>query len=112
MKYLLTAVCLLGSTFAFAECNAPEEPTMPDGASADLAMMVEGQKAVKAYVAVVEGEYLPCLEAATTAAAEADPSAEAVAARAAVYNAAVDKVTAMGEAFNAEIREYKARTAE
>ena len=114
MKYLLTAICLLGSSLAFAECNAPVEPVMPDGAVADLATMVEGQKAVKAYVTSVEGEYLPCLEAETAAAtlADEDGAEDLAAKRAAVYNAAVDKVTSVGEAFNAEIREYKAKAAQ
>ena len=116
MKYLLTAICLLGSSLAFAECVAPDEPVMPDGAVADLATMVEGQKSVKAYVTSVEGEYLPCLEAESTAAAKAEAgeegAVEAAAARAEFYNAAVDKVKSVGEEFNAQIREYKAKAAQ
>jgi hypothetical protein len=110
MKYILTAVFLLSSSFSYAECDRPEAPVVPDGAVADLATMVEGQKAVKAYVHAVEKEYLPCLTAATEAAGEEDD--DAAAARAATYNAAVDKVTAIGEEFNAEIREYKANAAQ
>ena len=45
MKLLLSAALLLVSSLAFAECTQPPAPELPDGSTAELADMVEGQKA-------------------------------------------------------------------
>jgi hypothetical protein len=67
--------------------------------------MIDGQKAVKAYVAGAEA-YLDCLVAqGEEAGGEADPDAEL--ARTEKHNAAVDEMDAVAARFNEEIREYK-----
>jgi hypothetical protein len=106
MKFVLTTALLLISSLAIAECERPTAPELPDGATADMPTMVEGQKAVKVYVAGTEA-YLDCLVAqAAEAGGEADPDAEL--ARIDKHNAAVDEMDAVAAKFNEEIREYKA----
>jgi len=107
MKLLLAAVLLLTSSMVFADCTRPAAPELPDGGTSDLQAMVEGQKAVKAYVSGTEA-YLDCLTAeGAEAGAEADP--EEVAARVEMHNAAVDEMEVVASEFNEEIREYKAK---
>lgn len=77
----------------------------PDGAEADLAQMVAGQKAVKAYVATSE-ECLECLTAAGEAATEIESDEEKTA-RIEEHNASVDAQEAVAGEFNASIRAYK-----
>ena len=106
MKFVLTSALLLSSSLAIAECERPMAPELPDGATADLPTMVEGQKAVKTYVAGAEA-YLDCLvEKEEEAGGEADPDAEL--ARIDKHNAAVDEMDAVAAKFNEEIRAYKA----
>jgi hypothetical protein len=111
MKLLLSAVLLLVSSLAFAECTQPAAPELPDGSTAELADMVEGQKAVKTYVDATEGEngYLACLTAEGEAAGEKE-EAEAKMARIEKYNAAVGDMEKVATDFNEQIRTYKARS--
>jgi hypothetical protein len=107
MKFVLTTALLLTSSLAIAECTRPAVPELPDGATADMPAMAEGQKAVKAYVAGTDA-YLDCLAAdAAEAGGKADPDAEL--ARIEEHNVAVDEMDAVAARFNEEIREYKAR---
>ena len=108
MKFVLIAVLSMGSSLTFAECSRPEAPDLPDGEVAEMAAMVEGQKAVKVYVAASE-VFLDCLTAEGEAAAEEEP-AEAKTARIEAHNAVVDDMEAVAGEFNEEIREYKAKT--
>ena len=107
MKTVLTTALLLTSSLAIAECTRPATPELPDGATADMPTMAEGQKAVKAYVAGTEA-YLDCLVAqGEEAGGDADPDAEL--ARIEKHNEAVDEMDTVAARFNEEIREYKAR---
>jgi hypothetical protein len=105
MKTFLAMLLLSASSQAFSECSRPLPPAIPDGAEADLAAMVEGQKGVKAFVAASE-EYLKCLTAEGEAAAETETE-EQTSARIDEYNSSVDAQEAIAGEFNAEIREYK-----
>ena len=107
MKIFLSALLLAASPVVFAECSRPPAPEMPDGSVAELQTMVDGQAAVKAYVAGTEA-YLDCLGAEGELAGE-EEMPEAKLARVELHNAAVDEMEAVAEAFNAEIREYKAK---
>ncbi|MEP5837506.1 MAG: hypothetical protein ABJ322_07295 [Marinobacter sp.] len=108
MKIILGLVFVFSSSLvAAAECNRPAAPTLPDGDTAELQAMVDGQKAVKAYVTATEA-YLDCLNSKSAeAGAEADPDAEL--ARIEEHNAAVDEMEKIAGEFNDEIREYKAK---
>ena len=105
MKLIFSLVFLFTAGIAIAECERPTAPTLPDGARSDLETMVEGQKAVKAYVSETEA-YLECLTAEGEAAVEEETTEQQLA-RIEEHNKAVDDMEAVAEAFNEEIREYK-----
>jgi hypothetical protein len=105
MKLILSLALLMAADQVSAQCNQPAPPQLPDGGSSDLETMVEGQKAVKAFVADTEA-YLDCLNAESAAAAEQE-SPEQQLARIELHNKAVDDMEAVANAFNEEIREYK-----
>ncbi len=105
MKTVLATLFLLVTTQVSAECSRPDTPVVPDGAEADLAEMVEGQKAVKAYVAASE-EYLLCLTAEGEVVEETETDEEKME-RIDEYNSSVDEQEVVAGEFNAEIREYK-----
>lgn len=107
MKSLLSVFLLVSSTAVFAECNRPEAPVLPDGDTADLAAMVEGQKAVKAYVSGTEA-FLDCLAEEGTIAGEEEPAEDKMA-RIDQHNAAVDEMEGVAGSFNEELQEYKAK---
>jgi hypothetical protein len=104
---------IAGNTTALAaDCTAPTAPALPDGATANMEQMLEGQQAVKAFQAATL-EYMKCLEPALNA-AEAGIKAGEEGAEAAyqaaqeAYNGAVSAEEAVAGQFNTEIREYKA----
>ena len=115
MKFLNIAIVGLAlssaSVFA-ADCTAPAAPELPDGATASMEQMLNGQKAVKAFQ-TANLEYMACLEPGMTAAQTAvDEGAEGAAEKykelESTYNAAVSAEEEVAGQFNTEIREYKA----
>lgn len=106
---------VLGSAASMAEdCTAPEVPGLPDGDSATLEQMLEGQGAVKAYQAS-NSEYRSCLEPriseAEVAASGESPGpelTEALNALNAEYNASVSSEEELAGKFNEELKKYKA----
>ncbi len=107
MKLITGLFFLLATNLVLADCDRPTVPQLPDGGSSDLETMVEGQKAVKAYVAETEA-YLDCLNEQSAAAAE-DETPEQQLARIELHNEAVGDMEAVAAAFNEEIREYRAK---
>ena len=105
MKFVFSAFLLLLSSYGYAECSRPDAPDLPDGKVSDLATMVEGQKAVKAYVAGTEA-YLECLSGENEKSSE-ELAEEEIAERVVMHNAAVDDMEKVAAQFNEEIREYK-----
>lgn len=103
----------LGSAVTLADdCVIPEMPTVPDGGSASMEQMLEGQKAVKTFQAA-NLEYMACLEpqlaAAEASIKEGDAdSLELHQKLQESYNAAVSREEEVAGQFNTEIREYKA----
>ncbi len=113
-KLTLSALALvLGASQALAQdCTAPAAPTLPDGASATMEQMLEGQKAVKAYQAD-NVAYRECLEPAMNelklAADEGDKDApDTYMKLQESYNASVTAEEEIAGQFNTEVREYKA----
>lgn len=106
---------VLGSAASMAgDCTAPDVPALPDGDSATLEQMLEGQAAVKAYQAS-NTEYRSCLEpkisAAEVAASGESPGpelTEALNALNAEYNASVSAEEELAGKFNTELKKYKA----
>jgi hypothetical protein len=108
MKLIVSLLLLFSAQFALAECSRPTAPQIPDGETSDLEAMVEGQKAVKAYVAETEA-YLDCLNAEGEAVAETETPEQQLA-RIERHNAAVDEMEAVAGQFNEEISAYKAKS--
>ena len=108
MKLIASLLLMFATSFAMAECTRPAAPEgLPDGATADLEAMLEGQKKVKAYDAATN-EYLDCLTAEGEAAVDEETPEEQLE-RIELHNAAVDEMEAIATQFNEEIREYKSR---
>ena len=104
---------LLGSGYAVAgDCTAPAMPTLPDGATASMEQMLEGQKAVKTFQAA-NLDYMKCLEpglteAKTKAEAGEEGASDTYNAALEVYNAAVSSEEDLAGRFNQAVRDYKA----
>ncbi|MEP0201046.1 MAG: hypothetical protein ABJ084_12265 [Halioglobus sp.] len=120
IKSTLLALSLVATPAMALDCDMPEAPTMPDGASSTMEDMLEGQKAVKAFQAA-NIDYMACVEKAmntaeTAAQAASDgdkaTSEEAYNQLVETYNAAVSVEEEVAGQFNSEIREYKAANAE
>lgn len=88
-----------------ADCSAPPAPAVPDGTSATMEAMVEGQTAVRAFVAAGE-TYLECLaKIIDDQARPADHRNAAVT----EHNRMVTAMEAAANDFNEQIRIFKAR---
>lgn len=112
IKFTALALALGSTSVLAADCDAPQAPEIPKGASATMEQMLAGQKAIKTFQAS-NIEYMKCLEPAMTAAETAaqageDGADDAYQAAQEVYNAAVSAEEAVAAQFNTEIREYKA----
>ena len=123
MKILAQAILVaaMGTAHVQADCEAPDEPKLPDGANASMQDMLDGQESVKTFQSA-NMDYLKCLEAAFADAEQtaknADDKKEAAKAMATyaeavdAYNAAVAREESVAGEFNTEIREYKAANAD
>lgn len=116
IKLAALGLTLASSVSIAGECIQPDAPTMPDGASASMEEMLNGQKAVKTFQAA-NLEYMACLENAfneAEAAALKSPEEGKAVAKATydqaldAYNAAVSQEEEVAGSFNTAIREYKA----
>jgi len=111
----------MGAAASHADCEAPDEPNIPDGANASMQDMLDGQESVKMFQAA-NMDYLRCLEAAFTEAEKtaknAEEKTETAKAMAAyskaveAYNTAVSKEESVAGEFNTQIREYQAKNAD
>lgn len=116
MKMIATSLSLLATIFvsqAFAaDCELPTMPTIPDGSSATMEEMIEGQQGVKAFQAAA-AEFRNCQDntmAQLKASVEegnpgAAPKYEAATES---YNQSVALEEELAEQFNQAIRAYKA----
>ncbi len=102
-----TAVFLLGSTLAWAECERSEAPGIPDGSKASEQEMIEGQQGLKEYMAATE-TYLTCIDGEEKAAIEV----EAKATEPAAEDARVERAAAHTSAYNEAVQEMEAKAAE
>ena len=119
LKSTLLALALVTTPALALDCDMPEAPTMPDGASSTMEDMLAGQKAVKTFQAA-NIDYMSCVEKAMNAAEAAAEEAsdddktaakEAYTKLVETYNAAVSVEEEVAGQFNTEIREYKAANA-
>lgn len=106
---LVSALFLLISNQALAECVAPSAPIIPDGNVASQDELVAAQRAMKAYQGELVG-YRECLDGMTAAIeGEDEESLQKKAAIAASYDSSVDKETEIAEEFNGAVRAFKQR---
>jgi len=108
-KLLIATLLVVFSGQAFAACEAPSAPIVPDGNVASEDELVAAQKALKSYQADL-GDYRGCLQlmqqGVDVTAEDADAQSAAILAK---YNASVDGESAAAEEFNAAVRAFKAR---
>jgi hypothetical protein len=119
MKALLTMTILgaLGAAPAFADCPYPAAPTkIPDGATATLQEMLDGQKAVQAYDKAIN-EYVGCVDKEVNdniakAGDSLKPEQKADMQKVAMqkHNAAIDQEQSVADRFNEQVKVFKART--
>jgi len=107
---LIAAVLLsVVSTQAFAECDEPSSPIIPDGNVASLDELVSAQKAIKMFQTSLN-DYRDCLkgmeESIDPEAADAQEQSATILAS---YNGSVDNEALIAEEFNVAVREFKAR---
>ena len=112
---LLSSALLTGQALA---CDMPTKPTLPDGSQAEMAEMVAGQQAVKAYQKDLRG-YRDCVNAdidkAEKAIKEAASEEEKAtlkaehAAAVANFNKAVEMEEKVAGEFNLAIRAFNAK---
>lgn len=114
-------VVAMGAAVVRADCEAPSEPTLPDGASASMQDMLDGQESVKIFQ-TANLDYMGCLETAFTdaerTAKNAGDKAQAAKAMATysraldAYNTAVSKEERVAGEFNTQVRAYQTANAE
>lgn len=110
----LVATLFLLCAAPILACDYPVKITVPNGVAATKEEMLEGQKAVKQYVADMEA-YLECIVAEEQASraemdnldAETEQQREDMLNK--KYNAAVEEMETIAAAFNSEVQAYKAR---
>jgi len=114
-KSAIWGLALLSTASFAGECVKPDAPTLPDGASAAMKDMLEGQKSIKAFQ-TTNLEYMACLEKvfndaearSTEGTDEAKQAAKVEYTQAVdAYNAAVSKEEEVAGEFNTQIRAYK-----
>ena len=107
---LIAAVFLSAvSAQAFAECDTPASPIIPDGNVASLDELVSAQKAMKMYQTSL-GDYRDCLKVMEEGIdTEAEGAAEKSTMLLQEYNASVDSEAAVAEEFNTAVRAFKTR---
>jgi predicted dinucleotide-binding enzyme len=112
----LAALAAIAAAPAYADCTAPAAPqNIPDGNTATMQQMLEGQKAVQAYNSATNA-YLDCLSSDHKTALQAagpkasdDQKAKLDQIETTKHNAAVDQLKSVVDNFNEQIRIFKAK---
>lgn len=108
-KIVAAIVLSLASSLAFAECDEPSAPIVPDGNVASMDELVSAQKSIKMFQTSLE-EYRDCLKGMEQAIdQESEDAQEQAAAIIASYNGSVDKEAMVAEEFNGAVQSFKAR---
>ena len=118
MKALLAITILgaLSATPALADCPYPTAPAkIPDGATATLQEMLEGQKAVQAYDKAIN-EYVACIDKAVNDniakagdSLKPEQKADMQKVEEQKHNAAIDQEQSVADRFNEQVKVFKAR---
>jgi hypothetical protein len=119
MKALLAMTILGGLSVApaFADCPYPAAPAkIPDGATATLQEMLDGQKAVQAYDKAIN-EYVACIDkevndniAKAGDSLKPAQKADMQKVEEQKHNAAIDQEQTVADRFNEQVKVFKARS--
>lgn len=114
-----TAVALITALVAMSPaalgCDYPQRTSIPNGATATKDEMLEGQRAMKAYMAAMD-EYLACIDRQEkeTLASMPEITEEEREVRSAAlvkkHNAAIEEMELLAARFNEAVRDYKAQS--
>jgi DNA uptake protein ComE-like DNA-binding protein len=116
---VVVAMALIAAGPAFADCPYPPAPSkLPDGATATMPEMLEGQKTVKEYEKAIN-EYTTCIDkelddAVAKAGDQLKPERKTEMQRmeAQKHNAAVDQLQTVADRFNEQVKVFKAKQAD
>ena len=119
MKALLPIAFAAATAAAYADCPYPQAPTkIPDGATATMQDMIDGQNAVKGYDKAIN-DYVTCIDKElddSIAKAGKDLKPEQKKhmqdLEAQKHNAAIDELQNVATRFNEQVKVFKARTAD
>jgi len=121
MKSLLAlaATAAFASGAAYADCPYPTPPQkVPDGATATMQEMLDGQKAVTEYNKAVN-DYVVCIdkevnEAVAKAGDQLKPEqkADMQRVRDQKHNAAIDQLQSVADRFNEQVKVFRAKAAD
>lgn len=105
--FLAALIAAPAGVLAADECDRPEPPIVPDGATATQEQLATAGSDVRAFVASSQ-DYLACLEAKEAGyGKDITPVQQALVN--AVYNAGVEAMEAAAGAYNEAVRAYRAR---
>lgn len=108
LRPILVVLCLAaGSAVAAEDCQMPNAPTVPDGASASDDEMLRARDAVASYVEAGNA-FIVCLTKRRDAADSRTPPAQ-IAAWTKQHNDAVDQMNDVAGRFNTQLKVWKAR---
>ncbi|MCW8194491.1 hypothetical protein F6455_06805 [Proteobacteria bacterium 005FR1] len=117
MTSLALSLMIAPASVWAADCQQPEAPTVPDGASASYDDMIAGQQAIKSFQADNK-QYLDCMDKEIKAAVTEAKTAKTPEERSAAaerhtdmvneFNAAISEEEQLAAKFNSEIQEYQA----
>ena len=120
MKALLAmAFAAATAVPVYAECPYPQAPAkIPDGATATLQEMIDGQKAVNAYQKAIN-DYTTCIDkelddqlAKGGDKLKPEQKQDMQRVEAQKHNAAVDQLQTIADRFNEQVKVFKAKAAD
>jgi hypothetical protein len=119
MKALLPIAFAAATATAYADCPYPTAPAkLPDGATATMQDMIDGQNAVKGYDKAIN-DYIGCIDkelddAIAKAGKDLKPEQKKhmQELEAQKHNAAIDELQSVATRFNEQVKVFKARTAD
>ncbi len=115
MNKFVSAIVLLGFSASAFACDYPDRAEIPNGSTATRDEMLEGQRAVRDYIAAME-EYLACIEEEEAATLETltdigeEERVNRERALTVKHNAAVEEMELLAARFNEEVRLYRAQS--
>jgi hypothetical protein len=125
VHFAIAVAVVFSAGTAYADCSYPPPPDhLPDGNTATLQEMVEGQKAVKQYDKDINA-YVACIQlerndaVGKIARPGETPTAEQKKAMADMervetqkHNAAIDQLQSVADRFNEQVKVYKAKNSD